>query len=91
MMKSDQTQSAGQGMVPLLMDKPYGDDRSMTLEPFVSAEEAANFLAVNRRYLLALARKGIAGAYSLGTGMKRKTWVFRLSELASSIAGRKQQ
>jgi hypothetical protein len=53
-------------------------------EPFVSAEEAAHFLSVNRRYLLALARKGIAGAYALGTG-RRKVWVFRLSELASAI------
>jgi len=54
-------------------------------EPFVSADEAAQFLSVKRRYLLALARRGMAGAYPLGTGTKRKTWVFRLSELAASI------
>jgi hypothetical protein len=54
-------------------------------EPFVSAEKAAQFLSVNRRYLLELARRGIAGAYALGTGTKRKTWVFRLSELAYGI------
>jgi len=59
----------------------------MNPEPFVSADEAAQFLAVKRRYLLVLARKGIAGAYPLGTGSKRKIWVFRLSELAASIAG----
>lgn len=58
-------------------------------EPFVSADEAAKFLSVKRRYLLALARRGIAGAYSLGTGSKRKIWVFRLSELAASIAGKR--
>ena len=57
-------------------------------EPFVSAEEAASFLGVKRRFLLSLARRGIAGAYALGTGDFRKTWVFRLSELASAIAGR---
>jgi hypothetical protein len=57
----------------------------LTLEPFVSADEAAQFLCVKRRYLLELARKGIAGAYALGTGSKRKIWVFRLSELAASI------
>jgi hypothetical protein len=62
----------------------------MTTEPFVSAEEAAAFLAVKRRYLLALARKGIAGAYALGTGTKRKIWVFRLSELAAAIIEKKQ-
>jgi len=61
----------------------------LPMEPFVSAEEAARFLSIKRRYLLALARRGIAGAYALGTGMKRKIWVFRLSELASAIA-RKQ-
>ena len=54
-------------------------------EPFVSAEEAAQFLCVKRRYLLELARRGIAGAYALGTGGTRKIWVFRLSELAASV------
>jgi len=54
-------------------------------EPFVSPDEAAQFLCVKRRYLLELARRGIAGAYALGTGGKRKIWVFRLSELAASV------
>lgn len=54
-------------------------------EPFVSADEAAQFLCVKRRYLLELARRGIAGAYALGTGGKRKIWVFRLAELANSV------
>jgi hypothetical protein len=57
----------------------------LTPEPFVSADEAAQFLCVKRRYLLELARRGIAGAYPLGTGGKRKIWVFRLSELAVSV------
>jgi hypothetical protein len=56
-----------------------------TPEPFVSADEAAQFLCVKRRYLLELARRGITGAYALGTGSKRKIWVFRLSELAVSV------
>jgi hypothetical protein len=54
-------------------------------EPFVSANEAAQFLCVKRRYLLELARRGIAGAYPLGTGGKRKIWLFRLTELANSV------
>ena len=58
------------------------DKCRVTPEPFVSADEAAQFLCVKRRYLLELARRGIAGAYALGTGGKRKIWVFRLSELA---------
>ena len=58
----------------------------MNEEPFVSADEAAHFLSVSRRYLLHLARRGLAGAYALGTGAQRKTWVFRLSELANAVA-----
>jgi hypothetical protein len=61
-------------------------DEKLMVEPFVSAEEAADFIWIKRRFLLTLARRGIAGAYSLGTGELRKTWVFRLSELASAIA-----
>jgi len=59
----------------------------VTPEPFVSADEAAQFLCVKRRYLLELARRGITGAYAIGTGSKRKIWVFRISELAASIVG----
>ena len=55
------------------------------LEPFVSADEAAHFLGIRRRELLVLARRGIAGAYQLGTGTQRHIWVFRLSELAAAI------
>jgi hypothetical protein len=64
------------------------DSLPLTLERFVSADEAAEFLSVKRRYLLHLARRGIAGAYPLRTGGKRKTWVFRLSELSAAIARR---
>ena len=60
----------------------------MTPEPFVSADVAAKFAGITRRFLLDLARMGINGAYPLGTGQLRKTWVFRLSELAEAI-GRK--
>ena len=63
----------------------------MAPEPFVSAEVAAQFLSVKRRHLLALARKGLAGAYALGTGTQRTIWVFRLSELAHAIAARNTQ
>ena len=57
----------------------------MTPERFVSADEAARFLSVTRRYVLELARSGLRGAYPIGTGTRRKVWVFRLSELAESI------
>jgi len=58
---------------------------TQTPERFVSADEAARFLSVTRRYVLELARRGIAGAYAIGTGSTRKVWVFRLSELAAAI------
>jgi len=61
----------------------------VTPEPFVSADHAAQFLCVKRRFLLELARRGITGSYALGTGNKRKIWVFRLSELAASVARNK--
>jgi hypothetical protein len=57
----------------------------MIPEPFVSAQEAAKFVGISRRFLTELARRGIAGAYPIGTGEVRKTWVFRLSELAAAI------
>jgi hypothetical protein len=60
----------------------------VTPEPFVSAEEAAHFLSIKRRYLLALARRGIAGAYAMGGGSVRNVWVFRLSELAIAVQER---
>jgi len=57
-------------------------------EPFVDAETAAKFLAIQRRQLLALARNGLHGAYSVGTGSQRNLWVFRLSELAKAVVKR---
>ena len=57
----------------------------ITPERFVSADEAARFLSVTRRYVLELARRGIQGAYPIGTGKQRKVWVFRLSELAAAV------
>jgi hypothetical protein len=58
----------------------------VTPEPFVSAEKAAEFLDIKPRYLLSLARKGIAGAYPLDPQARRKVWRFRLSELVDAIA-----
>lgn len=57
----------------------------MVPERFVSADEAAKHLGVPRRFLLSLARDRVPGAYPIGTGKKRKRWVFLLSELVSSV------
>jgi hypothetical protein len=72
-------------------DEPLPDPREVTATPdvperFVSAQEAARFVGVSRRFLTELARRGISGAYPIGTGELRKTWVFRLSELAAAIS-----
>jgi hypothetical protein len=64
------------GAIPKYVEAP---------EPFVSAEEAAHFLSVKKRQLLAMARRGLAGSYAVGTGTLRKVWIFRLSELAAAL------
>jgi len=53
--------------------------QSGNLESFVSAERAAEFLAMSRKTVLALARKGCLPGHPVGQGV-RKTWKFRLSE-----------
>jgi hypothetical protein len=57
-------------------------------EPFVPAEVAANFLGIKRRLLLAMARRGFAGSYPVGTGDFRKVWVFRIGELEAALTAR---
>ena len=58
-----------------------------TIESFSSAEDTARFLCITRRHLLVMARRGMRGAYGLGTGTKRKVWVFRLSEVSQAVTG----
>src|SRR5437868_13795563 len=54
-------------------------------EPFVTANEAATFLCLKARRVLEMARLGQLPAHPLGIG-KRRTWRFRLSELAHALA-----
>jgi excisionase family DNA binding protein len=56
------------------------------LEPYVSPDEAAEFLKVNRLKLVRMARSGILPAHPLGTG-KRRQWRFKLSELDKHMQG----
>jgi predicted DNA-binding transcriptional regulator AlpA len=53
----------------------------LQLESYVDAERAATFLAMSRKTLLALSRKGHVPAHPIGRG-PRKLWRFRLSELS---------
>jgi len=50
-------------------------------EQFVDGQRAADFLGLPRKTLLNLARRGSVPAHPIGDGMRR-TWRFRLSELA---------
>jgi hypothetical protein len=54
------------------------------IEPFVDANRASEFLFIPRRRLLDMARAGEIPAHPIGRG-KRKTWRFRLTELADTV------
>ena len=53
-------------------------------ERFVDAARASNFLCCSRKHLLHLARTGQVPAHPFGGG-SRKSWLFRLSELAAFV------
>jgi hypothetical protein len=54
------------------------------VEPFVDATRAGEFLSLQPRRILELARAGKIPAHPIGSGV-RKIWRFRLSELAAAI------
>ncbi len=57
-------------------------------EPFVDADTVASFLSLTRRRVLELAReKGGVPSHPVGTG-PRKTYRFRLSEVADWLQRR---
>jgi hypothetical protein len=56
-----------------------------SLEKFVDAGKAGEFLSLKPRRVLELARLGQLPAYPLGVG-KRRVWRFRLSELATALS-----
>jgi hypothetical protein len=60
-----------------------------TIEPFVAADVAAKVLCISRRRLLEMARAKDIPAHPIGHG-RRKTWRFRLSELAEVMVDEKQ-
>jgi len=54
------------------------------IERFVDADEAGEFLSLNRRRILELARAGKLPAHPIGEG-SRRVWRFRLSEIAAAV------
>jgi hypothetical protein len=65
-------------------------DENTPPEPFVDAEKAGDFLQLQPRRVLQLARQGKLPAYSIGAG-PRKIWRFRLSELATAMLHSRQR
>jgi hypothetical protein len=57
----------------------------MSPEPFIDAASAAKFLCMSRKHVLFLARTGVIPAHTLPTGKARRTWLFRVSELAAAV------
>ena len=55
-----------------------------TLEPFVEAKAAAEFLHYSARSIKQMAREGRIPAHPFGTG-SRKRWYFLISELAEHL------
>jgi len=55
-----------------------------TLEPFVEANAAAEFLHYSSRSVKQMAREGRIPAHAFGTG-PRKRWYFLISELAEHL------
>src|SRR6266852_9533903 len=58
-----------------------------TTEPYVDAAEAAQFLSINRRTVMQMARQGNIPAHPAGEG-RRHSWRFLLSELDSWMRSR---
>lgn len=60
--------------------------RDAAPEPYVSPEEAAQFLCLDRLRVLRLARAGQIPAHPIGSG-RRRQWRFKLSELDRHMQG----
>jgi hypothetical protein len=60
-------------------------EKKAVIEPFVDAIQGAEFLGIRPRRLLELVRAGRLPGHPIGQG-RRKTWRFRLSELAEAMA-----
>jgi excisionase family DNA binding protein len=58
----------------------------MTPEPFVTADDVAEYLKVTRRQVLEMTRKEIIPAHPLGTGEHRRVWRYKVSEVDAAVA-----
>jgi predicted DNA-binding transcriptional regulator AlpA len=62
-----------------------------SLEPYVDAAAAAQFLGMHPKTLERLAKKGTAPGHPIGEGNQRKRWRFLISELDTWLRARRAQ
>lgn len=60
-------------------------DAHIQFEPFVDANTVAAHLKITRRQTLEMTRRGLLPGYPLGTGLDRKIWRYRLSEIDALV------
>ena len=60
----------------------------MTPESFVTAEDVADHLKIQRRQVLQMARTNTIPGYPVCLGRSRRMWRFKLSEVDQAIASR---
>ena len=58
---------------------------SMVFEPFVDADVIAEYLSIERRQVLELARDGVLPAHPVDWRSRRKDWRFRVSEVDAAM------
>jgi hypothetical protein len=82
----------GQGLDGHLAGEEFAHEARNKTQPerFVDAEVAGNFLQLQPRRILQLARQGKLPACPIGDGI-RKVWRFRLSELTTAMLHSRQR
>ena len=63
----------------------------MIPEPFVTADDVADHLKIQRRQVLQMARTNTIPGYPVCLGRSRRMWRFRLSEVDDAIASQTPQ
>jgi excisionase family DNA binding protein len=58
----------------------------MSIESYVSADEVAHYLKIQRRQVLALTRSGRLPAHPIDPVAARKIWRYKLSEVDAAIS-----
>ena len=60
-------------------------DSPTQIEAFVDADTIAAHLKVTRRQVLEMTRRGAIPGYPLGTGLNRRIWRYKLSEIDALV------